>query len=128
RTRRAPLDGPHRGVLGQRGRRIVLVRVQERVLPPTHLRHDRRRTPRRLRMDRRLVQRPPTPFRHRLPQPARVRTPPARTGSLTNQPPVRDPGSTSPRRAAWLNYRTSGLTCRTAFTRTPIAVSLLWWT
>ncbi len=30
-------------------------------------------------------------------------------------------------RATWPNYRTSGLTCLAAFTRTPIAVSLLWW-
>lgn len=32
-----------------------------------------------------------------------------------------------PRRAAWPNCETCGLTCLAASTRTPIAVSLLWW-
>lgn len=69
-ARRAPVDGTHRGVLGQCGRGIVLVNVQERVLLPAHLRHHRRRPPRRLHLDRRLVQRPPPPLQHRLPQPS----------------------------------------------------------
>ena len=92
----------HRIVLRPRRRRVVLVHLQERVLPPARVPHDRRRPPRRLHLDRRLVQRPPTTLRHRLPQPTTVRTPAGRPGHpdgppgrLTKQPAVRDQGSTS---------------------------------
>jgi hypothetical protein len=83
RTRPAPLDGPYRGVLGQRGRRVVLVNVQERVLPPARVPHHRRCPPWRLRLDRRLVQRPPPTLQHRLPQPTTVRSQLARQADQT---------------------------------------------
>jgi hypothetical protein len=83
-----------RRVLGQRPGRSVLVHVQERVLPPARLHHDPRRAPRRLHLDRRLAQRPPTPLQDRLPQPTTVRTTAGRPGRLTKQPAVRESGST----------------------------------
>ncbi len=55
--------------------------------PPARVRHDRR-PPRRLHLDRRLVQRPPTP--HRLP-PTTVRTPPGPTGRPDGQPLTKQP-------------------------------------
>lgn len=49
--------------------------------------------PRRLCLDRRVVQRSPSPWEHWLPQPARIRTLPARARSVIKQPPVWETGS-----------------------------------
>ena len=76
RPARAPLDGPHRRVLGQRRRRIVLVHAEDRVLQPPHLGHQGRSPPRRRRLDRRPLQPTPTPLRDRHDQPSTVRTAP----------------------------------------------------
>ena len=59
RPRHDPIGRPHRGVLGQRGRRIVLVITQTRSRRPLPLRHASRCTPSDLRLDQPIQPIPP---------------------------------------------------------------------
>ena len=67
--------GPQGDVLGQRRGRELLRHHQTRAHRPPTLADHRRPTPSRLRLDRRLVQHPPTSLLPRLPQPGPIRSP-----------------------------------------------------
>jgi transposase InsO family protein len=77
----APIDGPHRVVPGQRGRRVVLRHPQGRVGRPLPLPHPRAGASLDLPLDR-LVQRPSAAFHQRLPTAAGVGT------ATPSQPPA----------------------------------------
>ncbi|CAM5590250.1 hypothetical protein SALBM311S_03189 [Streptomyces alboniger] len=85
RVRRPPVRRPHRSVLGQRARRVVLRHHQTRVARHEPLAQPGRGPHRDLRLLRGLVQLAPTAQQPRLPQSRRIRD---RTRSLTTTPMV----------------------------------------
>jgi Integrase core domain len=87
RPRHDPIGRPHRGVLAQRGRRIVLVITQTQSRRRLPLRHASRCTPSDLRLDQPIQPTPPA-LEPRLPAAHRVGTAipsiPSRPGRVTN--------------------------------------------
>ena len=74
RSRRPPVGRASRAVLGQRGRRVVLRHHQDRTTRPAGLAHPGRRPQGDLRVDRGLVQHPPSTLHIGLSQPSRLRS------------------------------------------------------